>query len=79
MARDRVAARCVNSCGQAAKGRECAVSYRVDTGVQDVQTAGGDPAVDCARMHPQVDELPARNHAVLPIGKRRNRGIKSTR
>jgi len=42
---------------------------RIYAAVNDVQAAAGQPAVDCAAAQPEVDELMARNHAVLALGK----------
>jgi hypothetical protein len=47
--------------------------------VQDVKASDGDPAVDRPWMHTQLEQLPARDDAVLKLGERRNRGVDPTR
>ncbi len=48
---------------------------RVDAVMDEPQPPLGDPALDRAPADPAVEQLPARNRAMLAIGQRRNREI----
>jgi hypothetical protein len=55
------------------------VAHGVDAAMEDVQAPSLDAVVDHAPAQPELLELPARDHAVLPASQRGDRRVRATR
>jgi hypothetical protein len=54
---------------------ETSVADRVDAAVHRVQAAPSKPVADRAPPHSQVNQLPSRDHAMLPLSDARDHAI----
>jgi hypothetical protein len=68
-----------NGSRDAAERRKRPVADRVYARMEDMQPPDRDSAVDGARVHPELDQLPARDGSMLTLGEGGDRHVDSTR